>query len=64
MQLIQNSYFCPTIRKEVKKYVRSCTICQVSKGTATNTGLYMPLPVPTQPSVDISMDFVLGLPHT
>ena len=64
MQLIQNSYFWPTIRKEVEKYVRSCKICQVSKGTATNAGLYMPLPVPTQPWVDISMDFVLGLPRT
>ena len=64
MQFIQNSYFWPNIRKEVEKYVRSCKICQVSKGIATNAGLYMPLPVPTQPWVDISMDFVLGLPHT
>ena len=60
LQLIHNLYFWPTICKEVEKYVRSCKICQVSKGTATNAGLYMPLPVPTQPWVDISMDFVLG----
>ena len=64
LQLVQNSYFWPTIRKEVEKYVRGCKICQVSKGSATNAGLYMPLPVPTQPWVDISMDFVLGLPRT
>ena len=64
MQFIQNSYFWPTIRKDVERYVRSYKICQVSKGTATNAGLYMPLPGPTQPWVDISMDFILGLPRT
>ena len=44
--------------------MRSCKIYQIFKGTATNAGLYIPLLVPTQPWVDISMDFVLGLPRT
>ncbi|GJU18429.1 putative nucleotidyltransferase, ribonuclease H [Tanacetum coccineum] len=64
LQLVQASYFWPTMRKEVDRYVKRCRICQVSKGTTTNAGLYMPLPVPAQPWVDISMDFVLGLPRT
>ncbi|GKD65536.1 putative reverse transcriptase domain-containing protein [Tanacetum coccineum] len=64
LQLVQASYFWPTMRKEVDRYVKRCRICQVSKGTTTNAGLYMPLPVPLQPWVDISMDFVLGLPRT
>ena len=59
MQLVQSSYVWPTLRKEVERYVRRCRICQVAKGDA---GLYMRLPVPTRPWVDISMDFVLGLP--
>nr|GEU68731.1 putative reverse transcriptase domain-containing protein [Tanacetum cinerariifolium] len=64
LQLVQASYFWPTMRKEVDRYVKRCRICQVSKGTTTNAGLYMPLPVPLQPWLDISMDFSLGLPHT
>ena len=64
LQLISQSYFWPSMRKEVERFVERCHICQVSKGTATNAGLYMPLPVPTKPWVDVSMDFVLGLPRT
>ncbi|GKB13985.1 putative reverse transcriptase domain-containing protein [Tanacetum coccineum] len=43
LQLVQASYFLPTMRKEVDRYVKRCRICQVSKGTSTNAGLYMPL---------------------
>ncbi|PKI36963.1 hypothetical protein CRG98_042664 [Punica granatum] len=64
LHLVQTPYFWPTIRKEVEKYMYRCKVCEVSKGIATNAGLYMPLPIPSQPWVDISMDFVLGLPCT
>ncbi|GKE03446.1 putative reverse transcriptase domain-containing protein [Tanacetum coccineum] len=64
LQLVHASYSWPTMRKEVDRYVKRCRICQVSNGTSTNAGLYMYLPVLMQPWVDISMDFVLGLPRT
>ncbi|CAA7012879.1 unnamed protein product [Microthlaspi erraticum] len=64
LQLVTASYFWPTLRREVERFVSRCVICLASKGHATNAGLYLPLPIPTQPWTDISMDFVLGLPRT
>ncbi|KAH7561085.1 hypothetical protein JRO89_XS10G0171200 [Xanthoceras sorbifolium] len=64
LQLVKASYFWPTIRKEVERYVEKCQICQLSKEKATNASLYMPLPIHTQSWMDLSMDFVLGLPRT
>lgn len=63
-QSIQPSYFWPNMRKEVDIYVKQYRICQVSKGTYTNAWIYIPLLFPSQPRVDINMDFVLGLPCT
>ena len=64
LKLVTDSYFWPIMRNEITKFVERCCICQVSKGTTTNVGLYMPLPVPDQPWIHVSMDFVLGLPRT
>jgi hypothetical protein len=52
------------MRREVDKLVKSCRVCQVSKGAATNASLYLPLSIPEQPWTNVSMDFVLGLPRT
>jgi hypothetical protein len=51
---------------EVGRFVASCRVCQVSKGGATNAGLYMPLPIPEGQGLwtNVSVDFLLGLPHT
>jgi hypothetical protein len=41
-----------------------CTTCQKAKSRLNPHGLYMPLPVPSTPWTEISMDFVLELPRT
>jgi hypothetical protein len=62
--LVAEHFYWPTLWKEVDKFVRCCRVCQVSKGGATNAGLYMPLPIPEGQWTNVSMDFVLGLPRT
>lgn len=38
-------------------------VCKKAKSKALNQGLYSALPIPSHPRVDISIDFVLGLPR-
>jgi len=47
----------------VKKHVRECDICQKLKyETCHVDGLLQPLPIPEKPWLNVSMDFVKGLP--
>ncbi|GJR66148.1 putative CCCH-type zinc finger family protein [Tanacetum coccineum] len=62
--LVGRKYFWPKLRRDVTRHVERCQVCQRSKGVSTNVGLYTPLPVPSSPWNDVSMDFVLGLPCT
>jgi hypothetical protein len=56
--------FWPHLRRDVECFVARCTTCQKAKSWLNPHGLYMPLPIPSVPWADISMDFVLGLPRT
>jgi hypothetical protein len=57
-------FFWPKMGRDVERYVSRCTTCNKAKSQLNPHGLYMPLPVPSVPWEDISIDFVLGLPRT
>lgn len=44
-------------------FVWSFCVCQLFKGTTTNTCLYRPLPILSRLWAVINMNFVVGLPH-
>ena len=61
---VSQHFYWPKMKKLVEKICATCLACLRAKSKVHNHGLYTPLPVPTHPWVDISMDFVLGLPRS
>ena len=62
--MMSEHFFWPKMRHDVHKVCARCTTCKQAKSRFQPHGLYSPLPVPNGPWIDISMDFVLGLPRT
>jgi len=48
----------------VQKFCECCIVCKKAKSKVMPHGLYTPLPILDSPWIDLSMDFVLGLPKT
>ncbi|KAK1692672.1 hypothetical protein QYE76_009369, partial [Lolium multiflorum] len=62
--MLADHFYWPKMRRDVDRYVKRCITCNKSRSKLKPHGLYTPLPAPTTPWEDISMDFVLGLPRT
>src|SRR6185369_5880142 len=62
---VARHFYWPKMVKDVKRYIRSCDICQRNKPTnQMPAGLLQPLELPTKRWERISMDFIVQLPVT
>jgi hypothetical protein len=64
LELVMRNYWWPGISKFVLSYVDGCDTCQRGKSyPEMPAGKLMPNPIPTAPWIDISVDFITGLPE-
>jgi hypothetical protein len=64
LDILHEHFFWPKMKKDVNRICGRCITCRKAKSKVLPHGLYTPLPVPSEPWVDISINFVLGLPRT
>jgi hypothetical protein len=50
------------MKRDMQKICDRCIICRQTKSKVMPHEIYTPLFVPKEPWVDVSMDFILGLP--
>ncbi|XP_060200325.1 uncharacterized protein LOC132628570 [Lycium barbarum] len=62
--ILSEHLFWPKMIRDVKKICARCLDCKHAKSCTQLRDLYTPLPIPSSPWLDISKDFVVGLPRT
>ncbi|GJZ02551.1 RNA-directed DNA polymerase [Tanacetum coccineum] len=61
---LSEQFYWPRMERDIARFIKKCRVCRMVKTRSTNASLYQPLPVPVAPWIDVSLDFVLGLPRT
>lgn len=62
-QRVKKHFAWRGLKQAVEEFVRQCEVCQHAKHEHIKMlGLLQPLPVPTEPWHDLTMDFIEGLP--
>jgi hypothetical protein len=64
LAILQEHFYWPHMKRDVERICGRCITCRQAKSRVQPNGLYTPLPIPSSPWIDISMDFVLGLPRS
>ena len=64
LDVLHEHFYWLKMKKDVQRICEKCITCRKAKSRTQPHGLYIPLHVPKEPWVDISMEFVLGLPKS
>lgn len=64
LDVLKEHFFWPHMKRDVERICSRCITCRKAKSKVKPHGLYTPLPVPSEPWTDVSMDFILGLPRS
>ncbi|GMF45674.1 unnamed protein product [Phytophthora fragariaefolia] len=60
---LSHDFFWPRMYKWIRKWVRSCEICQRVKPAASKQAPLRPVPIATSAWRSVSIDFIFGLPR-
>jgi len=65
VEQVKRRFYWPGLDDDVLRYVRSCDACQRNKPSQQATaGLMQPLPIPSHPWQQVSMDLITQLPKS
>jgi len=65
LKRLKQLFFWKGLAKSVQSYIRQCTVCQGCKyDNSAYPSLLQPLPIPEEVWLDISMNFIEGLPKS
>ena len=65
IEMLARNYSWKSLRRDVRKYIKECQVCQAMKPSNTAPmGLLQPLPIPDRPWSQVAVDFVTHLPIT
>ncbi|GKV35062.1 hypothetical protein SLEP1_g43380 [Rubroshorea leprosula] len=59
LALVKESFYWPKLEQNVIRHIQRCKVCHRAKTINQNTGLYLPLPIPTSPWEDKTNDVFL-----
>jgi hypothetical protein len=64
LDVLREHFYWPNMKRDVQRICDRYITCKQAKTRIMPHGLYTPLPIPKEPWIDVSMDFILGLPRS